>query len=176
MIPAAVARRLLHPLLAAEQFVPTQFSTAEDKAQFGNRLLRFMADDFAKSQFTEKLYRRLHHTFGNIAHYDRNGFFETWFADTGSKLAFVRNLLSSVRFAGRSECTFSDVEHAIRTRVADSGVVEVLSLQLAAEIGAVERAELARLKAKYEREDAPLARPLPVKSTIVQEDLFGPGR
>jgi hypothetical protein len=43
MIPAAIARALSSPPLEARDFTPTKFSTAEEKAWFGNMLLKFLA-------------------------------------------------------------------------------------------------------------------------------------
>jgi hypothetical protein len=45
-------------LLRGEQFVPTQFSSAAEKAAFGNELLAFIASDFEERRFTRKLYDR----------------------------------------------------------------------------------------------------------------------
>lgn len=56
------------PFLPSE-FVPTQFSTAADKANFGNTLLRFLDADCSRELFTRKFYNRLSMTFGHIAHY-----------------------------------------------------------------------------------------------------------
>jgi hypothetical protein len=56
------------PFLPAE-FLPTKFSTATDKVEFGNRLLHFLDAGCARGLFTRKLSKRLLMTFGNIAHY-----------------------------------------------------------------------------------------------------------
>jgi hypothetical protein len=56
------------PFLASE-FVPTQFSTAGDKANFGNTLLHFLDADCSRELFTKRLYNHLSMTFGHIAHY-----------------------------------------------------------------------------------------------------------
>lgn len=56
------------PFLASE-FTPTQWSTTEDKAQFGNTLLHFIESGWKETLFTKKLYNRLMNTFGHIAHY-----------------------------------------------------------------------------------------------------------
>lgn len=47
---------------------------------FGNDLLRFVETGCKLNAFTKKLYQRLCNCFRHIAHYDRCGFFETWFA------------------------------------------------------------------------------------------------
>ena len=56
------------PFLPSE-FVPTQFSSAADKSNFGNTLLHFLDSDCARELFTKKFYDRLSMTFGHIAHY-----------------------------------------------------------------------------------------------------------
>jgi len=56
------------PFLPSE-FVPTQFSTAADKADFGNTLLRFIEPEWKQTLFTKSFYNRLSMCFGHIAHY-----------------------------------------------------------------------------------------------------------
>lgn len=46
------------------QFIPTKWSTAEDKARFGNALLHFVDSCFARSLFTDRLYGRLFNEMG----------------------------------------------------------------------------------------------------------------
>ena len=72
---------LLRPLFTADQFAATQWETAQGKADFGNKLCKFIAADFKQSLFTKPLYGRLSNCFGHIAHYNIHGFFETFFQD-----------------------------------------------------------------------------------------------
>jgi hypothetical protein len=51
------------------QFIPTEWSTAEEKARFGNALLHFIDSGFTRNLFTDRLYSRLSNCFGHIAHY-----------------------------------------------------------------------------------------------------------
>jgi len=46
------------PFLPSD-FTATKFSTAADKAEFGNTLLRFIESDWASALFTKSLYNRL---------------------------------------------------------------------------------------------------------------------
>jgi hypothetical protein len=69
----------MYMFFTASDFVSTKWSTAEEKAAFGNGLLHFMLTGFPAGRFTERLYTRLSMCFGQIAHVDRNGFAETWF-------------------------------------------------------------------------------------------------
>jgi hypothetical protein len=53
----------------SSEFTPTKWNTAEDKADFANKLLNFMLTGFLAGRFTEKLYSRLSMCFGHISHY-----------------------------------------------------------------------------------------------------------
>src|SRR5208337_3713395 len=67
MLSATLMRALTTPAFVAADFVPTQGDTAEQKANFANALLTFVAQDFPRSKFHESFYRRLSNTFGHIA-------------------------------------------------------------------------------------------------------------
>ena len=56
------------PFLPSE-FVPTKFSTSQDKADFGNTLLHFIESEWARTAFSKSFYNRLSMCFGHIAHY-----------------------------------------------------------------------------------------------------------
>ena len=56
------------PFLLSD-FTATKFSTAADKAEFGNTLLRFIESEWASVLFTKSFYNRLSMCFGHIAHY-----------------------------------------------------------------------------------------------------------
>jgi len=56
------------PFLPTE-FTATKFSTAADKAEFGNHFLRFIESEWAQPLFTKDFYQRLSMCFGHIAHY-----------------------------------------------------------------------------------------------------------
>ncbi len=94
------------------QFTPTKWETAKDKAAFANRFVRFVQNDFAERHFTEKFYQRLANTFGNIAHYNRGGFFETFFTTTANKVRFLEMTLRW-SWGGDPAWTYSDVERAL---------------------------------------------------------------
>jgi hypothetical protein len=69
------------PFLPSE-FVPTKFSTALDKADFGNAFLHFIESEWKETLFTKTFYNRLSNTFGHIAHFNRTTFYSTWFTRT----------------------------------------------------------------------------------------------
>ena len=52
----------------ADQFAPTRWEGAEEKARFARRFIRFVESDFAEREFPDTFYRRLALTFGHIAH------------------------------------------------------------------------------------------------------------
>ena len=56
------------PFLPSE-FVPTKFSTAQDKADFGNAFLHFNESEWARTAFSKSFYNRLSMCFSHIAHY-----------------------------------------------------------------------------------------------------------
>ena len=75
-----------------DDFTPTKFSTAEQKAIFGNQLLAFVAAGLPEKKFTNALYERLSNCYGFIAHMNRNGFFKTFFTCTADQLRFIQAL------------------------------------------------------------------------------------
>jgi hypothetical protein len=177
MIPAATAHALRSPPFEPSAFTPTKFSTTEDKAWFGNALLKFLANDSPQTGFTTRLYHRLSLTFGHIAHFNKYGFYGTFFQDDSGKLEFLRQTIQWP-FFGDPHHTFSDVERAVAARVKTSGLVHFYEMRLNTAIEQAERAKLAQLKAKYEPSQTNTAAIPPAASDrpqpLRQGDLFGP--
>ena len=73
------------------EFVPTKFSSAQDKADFGNAFLHFIESEWARTTFSKSFYHRLSMCFSHIAHYDAAGFYETWFTSDADRLRFLRH-------------------------------------------------------------------------------------
>jgi len=93
-----------------KQFTATQWSTQDDKAEFGNTLLHFIDSGFKQTLFPKKLlYRRMSNTFVHIAHYNQEGFWEEWFVEVSDRVRFIEHLLRWPCY-GDPEFTFSDVE------------------------------------------------------------------
>jgi hypothetical protein len=90
----------------SESFTATKWSTAEQKAKFANQLMTFIAADFPENKFTKALYNRLSQCFGMIAHYNREGFIDTFFTDLPGKLRFLKCLTQWPCY-GSPEYTFS---------------------------------------------------------------------
>ena len=132
----------------AEQFRPTQWDTAEEKARFANAFVRFVESDFKATLFPKTFYRRLSMTFGHIAHYDQGGFYATFFTTALGKVRFLEQCVTW-DCCGDPAYTYSDVETALRAWIKAEGLVETYQAKLCAAVEASERAQLARLVQKY---------------------------
>ena len=152
-------------LFSAEEFKPTEFSTAQDKAAFGNHFFRFIESDWKQTLFTKTFYTRLSNCFGHITHYDLHGFYETWFSDDALRLSFLQHTL---RFScyGDPAYTFSDVERAIKAELRRRPLVAQYEARVAAAIRVRELAQLERLQAKYRTMPAATVSPLLAQSHI----------
>jgi len=67
----------------AEEFIATQWNAAENKAEFGNHLLRLIEARFPENLFTKTLYNRVSMCFQHIAHYVEGGIMQSAFAESG---------------------------------------------------------------------------------------------
>jgi hypothetical protein len=133
---------------AADQFTPTRWESAEQKVRFARQFIRFVESDFQKRAFPHAFYLRLALTFGHIAHFNREGFFEAFFTTTEGKVRFLRITLAH-HGCGDPAFTYADVERALQSWLHQNGVLANYERKLADEREAAERAELARLQAKY---------------------------
>jgi hypothetical protein len=136
-------------LFDATRFTPTEWDTAEDKAKFANQFVRFVESDFKGTLFPKWFYNRLSMTFGHIAHYNQGGFYGEFFTNTRDKMQFLKQTAECGCY-GSPEFTYCDVERVVKAWVITSGLIEAYSARLNAEIETSERAQLDRLKAKYE--------------------------
>lgn len=114
----------------ASQFKPTKWDTAEQKAKFANHLVKFVEMGCPWELFHDWFYTRLSTTFGHIAHYNRLGFYETWFRTATERKHFVRHLLEHPNY-GQPDYTYCDAEKAIQEYVRGSSEL-VASLSVAA--------------------------------------------
>ncbi len=176
MIPKAVIRGLVSPKLDAHQFSATKWDSAEDKALFGNTLLKFISNDYPRTSFTQKLYKRLSNTFGQIAHYNLATYYANFFEATSAKIAFIDEL-SSWPCWGDPQHTFCDLERAVIKRVRASGIDRILQTQLSTETRANEIRTLEKLKQKYEPQQTSAPPPgpspfAPPAKPMTQTSLF----
>ena len=134
----------------SDQFVPTQWNTAEDKSKFANHMIRFIEGDFKDTLFPKWFYQRLSNTFGHIAHYDISGFYYTWFSNIKTKVSFLENLIEhGTQAPGDPAFTYRDVEHVLANYVRKAGYLNKYQKLLTNEIEIRERDELKRLIKKY---------------------------
>jgi hypothetical protein len=138
----------MHTFFTASEFLPTKWSTADEKAAFGNTFLHFMLTGFLAGRFTEKLYTRLSMCFGYIACFDRNGFAETWFDSPESIASFVNHLMQWPCH-GDPGFTFSDVERAIQREASRLNIVVKVNEAAASSTRQRELAVLDALETKY---------------------------
>ena len=148
MLPAATVRALTIPAFTAEEFSPTQWDSAEDKARFANALMKFIAHEFPRQSFTKSLYQRLSNTFGHIAHHNLDGFYAVFFERDTDKVVFLEQTLSWSHF-GDPTFTFSDVERAVKRQLLAAKVIDIFRLLEADATRRRELATLARLQEKY---------------------------
>lgn len=135
------------PFLPSD-FTATKFSTAADKAEFGNTFLRFIESEWASALFTKRFYNRLSMCFGHIAHYCRSQFYEEWFSSVAAQVRFLKHTLRFPCY-GDSEYTFSDVERAIQREIVARNYLARYELRLAEEQQATDLALLRQLESKY---------------------------
>jgi len=68
-------------LFTTRQFVPIEgHVSAEEKAEWADRFARFVEGGFREVHLTKGFYSRLHCLWDFIAHYDRHGFYDYYFA------------------------------------------------------------------------------------------------
>lgn len=175
MIPKAITRALTLPRLEANTFADTPWYSAEDKAKFGNHLLRLIAEQYPRHLFTRSFYRILSSHFGHIAHYAEYGFWDHYFVSEQTKAEFLADTLQW-HACGDPTHTFSDLERAVQRRIKRSGVVDWQSRAAQRETEHIEHALLKKLQQKYApqtviQEAAPRADT--ADNTRTQADLFG---
>jgi len=130
------------------QFTATQFETAEDKAAFANRFVRFVESGYNPNIFTKKFYRRLSMCFGHIAHYNQAGFYDTFFTSREGRLDFAQVTEGRQIYGDPAYCD-SDIEKVLQEWAREYGMITRAQNELNVTIERLERAELTRLQAKY---------------------------
>ena len=134
--------------ISPTDFIATRFSTAADKAEFGNTLLRFIESEWAPALFTKSFYNRLSMCFSHIAHYNHTQFYEEWFSSLAAQVRFLKHTLRFPCY-GDPEYTFSDVEKAIQREIVNRNYLARYELRLAEEQQATDLALLRQLESKY---------------------------
>ncbi|MBN8900447.1 MAG: hypothetical protein BGO51_24310 [Rhodospirillales bacterium 69-11] len=151
---------LLRPPFSGNEFTRTKWESPDAKADFANKLCRFIAADFREAMFTKTLYRRLSLCFGHIAHYDSFGFLDHFFRDLRGKVAFLEETLLWPP-CGDPGYTFCDVERDVQARLRTCNLLAAYRALRAAEVEGAERELLRRLQTKYgESPSAPEPTPI----------------
>ena len=139
-----------------QDFTPTKWATADEKAKIANKMTKFVLGGFQQSSFNKKMYQHLSNMFGHIAHYDINGFYQTWFSDTEACLRWVENMTNNWLVGiGDPKYTWSDVEKVLVRWVQDNQVATQLETLNKTEAKAGDLALLQYLQEKYAREEVP---------------------
>ncbi len=95
------------------------------------------------------------HTFSFIAHYDRAGFWTEYFTDTAGKVEFIEQVVAHPCY-GDPRHTFSDAEREIGRRLRQADLLDFYRKKGRSERDATDRAEFARLKARFEPGGVPV--------------------
>jgi len=138
-----------------EQFTATKWATAADKAKWANDMASWVSRGFPVSGWRKGLYDRLHvNLYGHIAEFNMGCFYDVWFANSYKQLSWMKYVLQGGHFGifGDPDCTWSDVERAFQTWLKESGLVEKQQESCSELTKQRELAQLAALKAKYEKE------------------------
>lgn len=123
----------------------------DDPATVAKHFERFVAADYAYAAFADGLYRALSLSFGFIAHFDRAGFYAARFADPVARIDTFLTMTEPTPWAA------TPLESALHQVVVARGLLDQATRQAAADRERTERAELDRLKAKYEEEIDPFS-------------------
>ncbi len=154
-LPAAVVHALRHPMPDPKDFTPTKFQPASSKAWFVCHYMRFASSDFPRHQFTKRFYGQLMHCFLMIVHYDIDGFWTEFFTSTAGKVEFLEQTLMHPCY-GAPTVTWSDAEREIIRRLRQTNLLDIYKQHLRTEQEAADRAELARLMAKFNGDTPPV--------------------
>ena len=144
----SVVHALRDPVPEARDFTPTRFTPSSTKAWFAGHMLHFLASDCPRHQFTQRFHNQLVHSFALTPHYGLRGFWTEHFATARGKAAFVEHVLRHSG-SGTSNHAWRDVEREIGRRLRQSGLLDLYRQHSVGEQDAADRAELARLMAKY---------------------------
>ena len=134
---------------SASRFCPTKWDSTAQKEKFVKHFLRFVEKDFKRTLFYDWFYRRLSGAFGHIAHYSKGGFYGTFFNTIEGKIRFLQITLNYPCY-GDPAYTYSDAEKVLQDAIRKGNYIGKYEKMLTGQIETQERAELARLKTKYE--------------------------
>jgi hypothetical protein len=119
-------------IFTADMFTPTKWDSAQDKADFANKFVRFVESGFKETLFTKKFYNRLSNCFQHIAHYNKFGFYDYWFSDYQSQIDFLNRALVCPSY-GDPSYTYSDVESALRSEIVERNMIQGITTRMVME-------------------------------------------
>lgn len=113
-----------------DQFTPTKFSTAAEKAKCATDFMRFFRADCPQTMFSKKLYYFLHQHAGHIAHYDNFGFYSEWFSSVRKQMAFLTRFVESANTFHGCSPDWKDVERALLKSLEEEQILTRYALRL----------------------------------------------
>ena len=98
---------------------PTQWNTVADKEKFIKHFKSFVQKGFTESMFNQSFYNRMSMMRGHIAHYNRGGFYETWFSTSEKRAGFL-STWTRQPCNGDPTFTWSDAERILADWIRDN--------------------------------------------------------
>lgn len=138
-------------------YTATAHSTIADKEKFEAQFKRFVLDGFPRSKFRAWFYQRLSKTFGHIAHYNCEGFYQTWFDSLPNCEAFITHTLNWGCY-GDPAYTYCDVEKELQNWLREERILEIISGVVLEEKRTTEIALRDKLIKKYGTPEHPFHR------------------
>ena len=132
-----------------KQFTPTKWDSAEQKVKFAKNFVKFVVSDFNPKYFHKWFYQRLSCCFGHIAHYNQQGFWQTFFTNNHDKYEFIRQTVNHPCY-GQPFFTYSDVETVLIKWLKENNVGNYYGGLVVKDVEDRELAEYKRLKSKFE--------------------------
>jgi hypothetical protein len=102
-----------------EMFVPTEHSTVADKEKFAKHFKRFLKKGCKGTLFYKWFYVQLSFMFRFIAHYNKAGFYYTYFSTPEQRQKFLDRILNYYP-VGSPYYTYSDVEQHLQEWVREN--------------------------------------------------------
>lgn len=140
---APTVRPLLLPLMKAEL---KKLNLDSDDVAKTLQLARFVDSAFDFKKFPKTVYTWLSTRFQHIAHYNREGFYDSWFSVNRDRAAWLKKVEAWRPYREG----YHDEEIAIIAAVKASGLADYWKQVSDAQNDVMARAQLARLKAEYE--------------------------
>ena len=131
-------------------YTATQWSSVKDKEKFVKHFKRFVEKGFPESFFTKWFYIRMSMMRQHIAEFNQQGFYAVWFSTWERRADFLRRWGLMPCF-GDPGWTWVDVEEVLAVWLKEHPQYRhIQESEHHAMIIKQEKAELERLKAKYE--------------------------